>query len=70
MELSGIPAGATSMAAVQLAVDVQFGMQRKALDAASSQMTQLLDSMPVPAGLTFGPDGPSKGDQRRFLANL
>jgi hypothetical protein len=70
MEISGIPGAATSLAATQLSVDVKFSIQRDALDVASTQMAQLLESVAVPAGLTFGPDGPSKGDQRRVIATL
>lgn len=70
MDVSGIPAAASAMGALQLGVDVGVNMQRTALDTATSQMAQLLETMPVPAGLTFGPDGPSKGDQRRVIATL
>lgn len=72
MEISGVPAAAQSLHAVQLAADVGFSMQRKALDAVSSQVAQLLEAMPtpVPAGLTFTPGGPSAGDQRRDIARL
>ena len=56
----------------RLALDVSTAVLDKALDSATQQSRELLDSLSVsePPGLTFSPAGLSPGRVSRFVADL
>lgn len=70
MDVAAIAQMSMNASAAKLQASVQTSMQRSAMDQAQTQASQLLQSIEVPAGLTFTPDGPSEGTQRTFIADL
>lgn len=72
MDVSGLSTALTNVSSARLALDVSSVVLDKALDSATQQSRELLDSLSVsePPGLTFSPAGLSPGRVSRFVADL
>ena len=72
MDVSGFSTALTNVSSARLALDVSTAVLDKALDSATQQSRELLDSLSVsePPGLTFSPAGLSPGRVSRFVADL
>ncbi len=72
MDVSGLSTALTNVSSARLALDVSTAVLDKALDSATQQSRELLDSLSVsePPGLTFSPAGLSPGRVSRFVADL
>ena len=70
MDVAAIAQMSMNASASKVQAAVQTTMQRSAMDQAQTQASQILQSIEVPAGLTFTPEGPSEGTSKSFIAEL